>query len=600
MGTSVLTRSYNNARTGANTQESVLTPDAVGTRGIAKLFTLHLNDDPRGAEAQPLVVSGVTMANGAVHDVVYVCSMANRVFAFDANNGTPLWANPVSLGPPVKNIPQGQPHSGNIDSKFINANWGIISTPVIDPDTHTLYVVSWSSSAPTPQQSLAQSVHHLHAIDIRNGNAQHPPLRTTGSVAGASGQNTTFASPAQKQRAALLLAGVKDSAGNTHKTLFMACGAVSESAKTAHGWVLAFDLARFELAASFVTTRKGSGAGIWQAAQGPCADDQGNIYFMTGNGSWDGAADFAESFVKLKYTPPSGGGGGKLEIVDWFTPFLDKSIKDSDEINTVIQGRRADTTNNTGYDWTDQDLGSGGAILLEDLGLVVGAGKDGVLYVLDRGNFGKTAQDDLEPASKNYAKLKSPPIFFTYFPGFNVNPAPDDPRALNAYFLDNKTHHLHGSPVYWNGPDHGPMLFCWGENENLRAWNIDKNGKVTFLARGNEVASANCPELHGGMPGGMISLTSNGNTPHSAVVWALAPLNGDANSQVTQGVLRAYDATRFDTNADGSKLLHLLWHSDQWNIIFNHNKFNLPVIANGKVYVPTYDGTIDVYGLTPQ
>src|SRR5262249_33515245 len=147
--------------------------------------------------------------------------------------------------------------------------------------------------------------------------------------------------------------------------------------------------------------------------------------------------------------------------------------------SVTVQGRKITNSNHRGYDWSDQDLGSGGPVVLSDLGLVVACGKDGVLYVLDQNNFGKTQATDLETPSKNYKKLKFQPIFFTFFPGFDVKPAPDDPRQLNAYFLDNKTHHLHGSPVYWNSPDHGPMLFCWGENQNLRAWNIQRDGTVT-------------------------------------------------------------------------------------------------------------------------
>jgi hypothetical protein len=116
------------------------------------------------------------------------------------------------------------------------------------------------------------------------------------------------------------------------------------------------------------------------------------------------------------------------------------------------------------------DLGSGGPVLIPSLGLVVGAGKDGVLYVLDRTAMGKTRPADLPHPATNYAKLKSPPIFFTYFPP-NLKPGPDDITTLNVLFAG-RTHHLHGNPLYWDSPDHGPMLFCWGENENLRAWSV--------------------------------------------------------------------------------------------------------------------------------
>jgi hypothetical protein len=171
---------------------------------------------------------------------------------------------------------------------------------------------------------------------------------------------------------------------------------------------------------------------------------------------------------------------------------------------------------------------------------------------------------------------------------------------LNFFAADMKTHHLHASPVFWNDPAKGPMLFCWGENENLRAWSIDANGVVTFLAKGADVASLGCigPSGHGGMPGGLLCVSGNAQEEHSAILWALAPITGDANSGIVEGILRAYDATQFDTNPDGSQALHLLWDSKRIaRNTFNHNKFGVPVVANGKVYVPTYDGRVDVYGL---
>jgi len=593
VGVSVTTRSYDNARTGVNARETELTPTAVGTRGIAKLFSLAVPDDPRGVEAQPLIVSGVRFADGSVHDVVYLCSMGNHVYAYDAHDGHLLWG-PVSLGPPVVNNPRpiNQP---NIDSKNINEHWGVVSTPVIDLDTNSLYIIRWTSTDPDPVKSLFASAYHLFALDIRNGSQQHAPLPIKTDFKTASGKTLTFSPQWQKQRAALLLMTVKDSGGAGHKSLFMACGGVVEDSDQIHGWLIAFDLARFELTAALVTTQNEGGGGIWQAAQGPCGDEDGNVYFMTGNGSWNGVSDFAESFVKAKYTAPFGVAAAELKVVDWFTPIADER----GNVNGVnFPGRVTNNTNDRGT-WDDQDLGSGGPVILQDLQLVAGAGKDGILYCLDQHNFGKTQPADLAETAKNYAKLKSPPIFFTYFPGFQVSPAPKHPADLNELFLDGRTHHLHGSPVYWNSPDHGPMLFCWGENENLRAWKVLNNGTIQFLAIGRETASQGAPG-RGGMPGGMITLSSNGQIPHSGIVWSLAPLNGDANTKVVQGVLRAYDATDFDSDGHGNMFMRLLWHSDQWNIFFNHNKFNLPIVANGKVYVATYDGRVDVYGLTPQ
>ena len=128
MKVEVLTRSYNNARTGANSAETALTPAALGSSGLRKLFSMRMTDDARGAEAQPLIVPDITMPDGSKHDVAYLCSMANTIWAFDANDGTQLWQNPVSLGMPIKN-------TRKIDSWLINDHWGILSTPVIDRET---------------------------------------------------------------------------------------------------------------------------------------------------------------------------------------------------------------------------------------------------------------------------------------------------------------------------------------------------------------------------------------------------------------------------------------------------------------------------------
>jgi hypothetical protein len=241
------------------------------------------------------------------------------------------------------------------------------------------------------------------------------------------------------------------------------------------------------------------------------------------------------------------------------------------------------------------DLGSGGPVLIEDLGFVVGAGKDGILYVVKRGAMGKTQPRDLDAPAGNYTKLAAPPIWFTFYPGPQVSAAPNDISALNQHFLQ-RTHHQHAAPIYWHGTEHGHMLFCWGENGNLRAWSLGANGVATYLACSAEVASAQSQEQFGGMPGGMMCLSADGATPNTAVLWACIPYL-DANTAVGPGRLLAYDATAFGTFADGSKQLRVLWDSQDWNLGFSFCKFTPPVVANGKLYVPTYDARVDVYGL---
>jgi hypothetical protein len=258
--------------------------------------------------------------------------------------------------------------------------------------------------------------------------------------------------------------------------------------------------------------------------------------------------------------------------VGWFTPFQDN-----------VRDAHGDD------DFQDYDLGSAGPVVLPDMDLTVGAGKDGVLYVLSThtDQFGK---------GSDFARLKQDPIFFTYFPGFGVDAA----NVANLdHLFDGKTHHLHASPAFWLSPTRGPMLFCWGENEMLRAWTIDEGGKTRFVAKSAEMASAGTGG-RGGMPGGFPIVTSNADVPNTGIIWATAPIKDDANRNIVDGILRAYDATALDpvNNVDATARLKLLWDSTHIpGNIFKFSKFCPPVVADGRVLVPTYEGRVDVYEL---
>jgi len=541
---------------------------------MIKLFSLDLvGDDPR-LEAQPLYVPKVVMSDGRAHDIVYVCTMGNNVWAFDANTGRPIWERPVSLGPPIK--PPPAPHPGfpgatTIDLWGVNILWGILSTPVIDLDSRTMYVVNWTS----PDQTVQNATHRLSAIDITSGRV----LRSL-AIAATSGQSAgplpapTLIPSRQKQRSALLFVRFGNEGGRpARKVLLVAFSMTSESDASTHGWLIAFDLDDFRQTAAWCTTPNSSEGGIWQASQGPAADENGDIYVMTSNTDParkpNPSTDFPESFVKLRYTAPAGpAAAGSLQPVGWFSPFKDVVRKE---------------------EFQDEDLGSGGPVVLSYLGIVLGAGKDGVVYVLDKNHL---------TSGIGFPQLKQPPKFFTYFPP-NADTI-DASRVENLDVLyDGKTHHLHGTPAYWKDPMRGPMLFVWGENESLRAWSIDATGRITLVGKSNEIASAGVGGL-GGMPGGFPTISANGNIPNTGIVWATAPIDGDANRYVVEGILRAYDATNLDPvkSPDGIPRLKKLWDSKQIpSNTFHHAKFVPPVVADGKVFVATYDGRVDVYGL---
>jgi outer membrane protein assembly factor BamB len=568
----VITRSYHRSRTGANTNETALTPGRIASNVLVKSHTLDFDDDPR-LEAQPLYIPQLVLKHDQkAHDVVFVCTMANNVWAYDVKDSSVLWK--TNLGRPITPAPKphpGFPEATEIDLWGVNIKWGILSTPVIDPDQHKLYVVAWTST----DGSVANSQYELHELDISDGTN----VRTRRIQASAPGQAgpgegvATFIPSKQKQRASLLLTNPTFN-GGVRKTLFIPFGMTHEDNDPSHGWLIAVDIESFEIKAAWCTSPHQTGVGIWQAGQGPAADEHNAIYLMTGNYGkmvQPKAGDFPESLVKLEYSMAADG-SAKLTPVAWFTPFEDF--------------RRNPTGDD---DFQDYDLGSAGPIPLPEMGLVVGAGKDGVVYVLDQDNakFGQ---------GSDFSKLKQPPIFFTYFPGFGI----DASNIANLdHLFDGKTHHLHASPAFWNSPTRGPMLFCWGENESLRAWTIEASGKFSFVAKGAEIASAGAGGK-GGMPGGFLAITSNGATPNTGIVWATAPLSNDANKFVVEGILRAYDASNLDVhpNADGTPRLRLLWHSKHIpGNTFDFSKFCPPVAVDGRVLVPTYSGRVDVYTL---
>jgi hypothetical protein len=608
----VVTRAYDNNRTGWNPNETVLTQANVKAKGVRRITIIPLTGDARGMEAQPLILPKVKLADGTTHDVMVLPSMANVVRGVDAYTGAGLWS--VTLGTPV----QG---SAAIDFHQINDKWGVLSTGVIDPDTKRVYLVAWISPDGTPKAAK----HYVFVLNVADGTQVVAPVL----VAGKS-DTQSYSSAMRKQRSSLVLTNA-----NGHKTVFWASGTVQETGKGAAGWVFAFDCASNSVTTSLAMSR-GRGAGIWMGGQGLAADAQGYLYAVTGNGSFDGVNDFGESVVKIQYTPP-GVKPASLKVVSWWSPYSDagrtggnpatvtasaqprnkmagmsapsEAMKPVNAGMTVsLQNARVvNTQNNLGKPvqlvypqlannaaWDDEDLGSAGGALIEKYGVYIAGGKDGIAYSTKIANMGNTQPADFANPKANCAKLAAPPVWLTESPGA-VDPCPTDLTTLN-FMPWGKTRHMHMTPVQYLSPVHGQMIFAWGENSQLHAWAVSPTGELTYLAQGNESASANVPNSPGGMPGGFCSLSSNGNTVGTALLWCTIPY-GDANATVTDGRLLAYDPDNFISNADGSKTLAVLWDSQQWNIGFKFNKFDPPIVDGGQIYVPNYNGGVDVYQL---
>jgi hypothetical protein len=361
----VATSQYDNARQGANLVETTLTPRNVDAQRFGKLFTLKVDGD---IYAQPLFLAGVEIPGKGRHDVVYVATEHDSVYAFDAysNPSTPLWQ--VSL---AKDGEAPVP-AGDTDCPFIEPEVGITSTPVIDPQTGTLYVLARTKTRPgvltalAGQSQIAYS-QRLHALAVTNGVEKlggpvdiHAAM--IGKGTGNHSGNLEFNPLRENPRASLLLAN-----GLVYLTWGSSC-----DVGPYHGWVMAYDAHSLRQKAVFNASPDADDSGIWASDTGPAADKEGNLFVATGNGHFDvagGGRDYGDSFLKLD--------GKTLHPADYFAPF---NVDDLD----------AD----------DKDLGSGGPLLLPDQPgphphLAVIAGKDGTVYLIDRDKMGHfQAKDD--------------------------------------------------------------------------------------------------------------------------------------------------------------------------------------------------------------
>jgi hypothetical protein len=242
--------------------------------------------------------------------------------------------------------------------------------------------------------------------------------------------------------------------------------------------------------------------------------------------------------------------------------------------------------------WSDEDWGSAGPACIFSIGVCVATGKDGIAYPIKTANPGGTLPADLGNAKTNCAKLAAPPVWLTMSPG-PVDPCPADPTTLN-FFPWGDTAHLHMTPVQFFDPVlKSWTIFAWGENSQLHKCAVSSTGNLTYIAQSNEFASVDVRgNPPGGMPGGFCSGSSNGADPNSAILVCTIPY-GDANAQVVNGRLLVYDAVHLA--ADGS--LKVLWDSQRFAVQFLFNKFDPPVIDGGQIYVPNYNGGVDLYRL---
>lgn len=343
----VLTQHNDNARSGANTNEKILTPANVNVNSFGKLFTQNVDGIIVG---QPLYASNVLMSDGKAHNVVYVATQHNTVYAFDADdmqgaNANPLWSVSLNEGgtsDPIADYGCTGTHYTEI---------GITGTGVIDPGKTTLYIVA---------KTLAGTVRNFgfHALDIRSGKELlGGPVTITGTVPSTTGQGT-FNPIYQLQRPALLL---------QNGLVYVGFGGNGCDVYSYGGWLFAYNASTLQQEAAYLSTPNGQRGAIWQGGSGPATDEQGNIYVATGNGTYDGpqgSHNYGDSLLKL------GWNGSQFDVLDYFTPY------DQDMLNRY-----------------DLDLGSAGPLILPDQSGIyphelIAGGKEGTLYLINRDNLG--------------------------------------------------------------------------------------------------------------------------------------------------------------------------------------------------------------------
>ncbi|HZT31714.1 MAG TPA: IPT/TIG domain-containing protein [Bryobacteraceae bacterium] len=336
---SVLTANYGVERTNANLQETILSPKNVNSGQFGKIGVLPVDGQ---IYAQPLYAGGLSIPGKGTRDVVFVATMHDSVYAFDADSlsPTPLWQ--VSLGTSVP--------ATFLNMKDVQPEIGILSTPVIDPQLGVLYVIAETFENGT-------CVFRLHALDLTSGQERmNGPVVVSAAVSGSgdgSQDNTIVFDPTlQLQRPGLLLA---------NGMIYAAFGSHQDYG-TYHGWLIAYTASNLpQMTGVFVTTPNASGGAIWQSGRGLAADETGSLYLVTGNGDYDGQPDFGESFLKFS--------GSTLSVLDWFTPANWQTLTDG-----------------------DYDLSAGPA-LVPGTHRIIGGNKAGTLYLVNGDSMGQLGAD---------------------------------------------------------------------------------------------------------------------------------------------------------------------------------------------------------------
>ena len=519
----VYTQQYNNARTGNNTHEQQLNPRNVNSTTFGKLFSFTVDGQ---IYAQPLYVPGVVIPGQGMHNVVYVATEMDSIFAFDAATGVQLWAVNFTDPPAITAVPCES--DGEQISCAIYPYEGITGTPAIDITTNTMYVLvrTYNNDTQTAYQDL-------HAIDITTGADKFGgPVTIQGSAPGTgdgSVNGIVSFSPLQDiQRPGLLL---ETNNVTGAKTVYIGWAGAQ------HGWMMAYSATTTPMVQTgiFLTTPNGIRGGVWQSGNGLAADSNGYIYASTGDGPFDvnaGGPDYGDSLIKFN---------GNLGVADYFTP-MEQGCRYQDDFDVSSSGPVILPTQPGNY--PDEVIQSGKG------GDPCDASGFAPIYLANQNDLGK----------------------------FNVG-------------LDNVIQEISGAPIgYWSSPTY------WVEGSQAaiyyagRAQGLAGDYMKMYTLTNGELSTAPVSQSANVFTIGATP-SSSGNGNNNGIIWAtlrqesLGILPGQLPA-----ILYAYDAT---------SLANMLYNSSQ-NATRDTggcaNKFQVPVVANGEVFVGTQN-EVDVFGL---